>query len=88
MSDTPYVQGRASGNSVSRRRVWPMRALTGGGCSVAEDLSSRTSQFQHIVGTADQTPLTGDLRLAPQQELSESASLFDLTKHGFDHLLA
>jgi len=40
------------------------------------------------MGDADHTPLTGDLRQAPQQELSEAPRLFDLTTHGFDHLLA
>jgi hypothetical protein len=39
------------------------------------------------MGTADQTPLIRDLRQTPQQELSEAPRLFDLTKHGFDHLL-
>lgn len=40
------------------------------------------------MGTADQTPFLGDLRHPSQRELPEAAPLFDLAKHGFDHLLA
>ncbi len=52
------------------------------------DLSSRSGEFQHVVRTADQTPLTGDLRQAPEQELPEAAPVFDLAKHGFHYLLS
>ena len=66
------------------RGLWPTSAP----CRpVLRASSSRSGQFQHIVGTADQTPLTRDLRQASQQELSEATRLFDLTKHRFDHLL-
>ena len=59
-----------------------------GWCSIVRDSSSRPCQFQHIVGTADQTPLTSDLRQAPQQELPKATRLFDLAEHGFNHLLS
>ncbi len=49
---------------------------------ILKDFSSRSSQFQHVVGTADYTPLRGDLGQAPQQERSEAPRLFDLAKHG------
>lgn len=59
------------------------------GCHrVVRDSSSCSGRIQHVVGTADEAPLTGDLRQAPQQELPEATSLFDLAKHGFDHLLS
>src|SRR5574338_1359629 len=91
MSEEPYVLGVAasSGDSASSLRgLWPTRSREVPLRSVLRASSSRSGQFQQVVGTADETPLTGDLRQAPQQELSEAASLFDLAKHGFDHLLA
>lgn len=45
-----------------------------------------TGQLQQVVGTT--APLAGDLRQAQQRALLEATSLFDLAKHGFDHLLA
>lgn len=56
--------------------------------SVLRDYSSRSGQVQHGVDTAAHTPLTGDLRHAPQHARPETAPLFDWATHRFDHLCA
>ena len=55
--------------------VWRVTTPTGG-------LADR------VVDTTEQTPLTSDLRQAPQQELFKTTRLFDLAEHQFDHLFS
>src|SRR5258708_39772672 len=45
-------------------------------------------QLQEIVGGADHCPLGAHFHDAPQQELAESARLFDLSEHRLHHLLS
>ena len=40
------------------------------------------------MGGADYGPFGAHFRYAPQQELAEAASLFDLSEHRFHHLLS
>lgn len=77
MSDGTSVHGRASGDSVSRRRVWPMRVPLGG-CVRVYGLHPRApANFSKGVGTAEPTPLTGDLRYAPPHALSQATRVFE-----------
>jgi hypothetical protein len=39
------------------------------------------AELEKIVGGADKSPVGAHLFAAPQQELAESARLFDLSKH-------
>src|SRR6202790_3901624 len=45
-------------------------------------------QLEEVVGGADHRPLGAHFCDAPQQELAESARLFDLSEHRFHHLLS
>ena len=60
-------QGTAAsrGDSVNLRRVWRMGMPTGRmACGLRRDSPACSGQFQQVVGAADQTPLTGNLRPA------------------------
>lgn len=93
MSDETYVFGAARQREVAIRSAASVACSRQGSRgvqwrSVLRASSSRSGQFQHVMSTADQTPLTGDLRHAPQQELPEATRLFDLATQGFDHLFS
>ena len=45
-------------------------------------------EFEKIVGGADKSPLGAHVFEAAQQELAESARLFDLSEHRLGQLLA
>src|SRR5580692_8967681 len=50
--------------------------------------SSKSCEFEQIMGRADQHPFLFDLVQPAQQELPEPACLLDLPKHRLDRLLA
>jgi hypothetical protein len=45
-------------------------------------------ELEEVVGGAEQCPFGAHLSDAPQQELTEAASLFDLPEHRFYNLLS
>ena len=59
---------------------WSWGGFIGSSCCLCE--------LEEVVGGADEGPLAFDLGAAPQQELSEATSKFDLTEDGLDDLLA
>src|SRR6202049_965098 len=67
----------------------PDRRCDGHCCRLASSGSvCEGEQLQEVVGGADHGPFGAHFLYAPQQELAEAASLFDLSEHRFHHLLS